>query len=67
MGHYVDSVAECRDGVMTWSLPARPSAVIRYTISLNPKGQWHEIGTMTGQGQAGQQMFEMTLDKSPDQ
>lgn len=65
MGHYVDSVAECHDGVMTWSLPAGgPGAVIRYTISLNPKGQWHEVGMMTGQGQAEQQMFEMTLDKS---
>jgi hypothetical protein len=66
MGHYIDSVADCHDGAMTWSLPAGPRTVIQYTISLNPKGQWHETGAMTVQGQAEQSIFEMTLDKKSD-
>jgi hypothetical protein len=62
MGHYIDSIAQCRDGMMTWSLPAGPRT-LHYTISLNPKGQWHEVGTAATQGGPEQQLFEMTLDK----
>lgn len=39
-----------------------PNGKIRYTISLNDKGQWHEIGEIA-MGENWFQFFEMTLDK----
>jgi hypothetical protein len=62
MGHTVDAAAECRDGTMTWILPAGPRT-IRYTINLNQKGQWYEIGEATTDGKSYQKFFEMTLDR----
>jgi hypothetical protein len=63
MGHSIDSLAECKNNTLSWSLAAGPTT-IRYTISLNAKGQWHETGTATLNGAAEQQTFEMTLDKA---
>jgi len=63
MGRSVDSVAQCHNNTMTWSLAAGPTT-IRYTISLNAKGQWHEIGTAIIPNAPEQQIFEMTLDKA---
>jgi hypothetical protein len=63
MGRSVEGPAECKNNTMTWSLAAGP-ATIRYSISLNAKGQWHETGTATVNGAPEQQMFEMTLNKA---
>jgi hypothetical protein len=65
MGHYIDSTAQCRDKVMTWSLPAGPGKIL-YTIALNAKGQWHETGTFTVPGQPERPMFEMTLERASE-
>ena len=46
-------------------MPAGPRQM-RYTIKLNQKGQWYETGEMSMNGQAGQQFFEMTLDKAQE-
>lgn len=62
-GHYLDTIAGCKDGVMTWSMPVGPRQM-RYTIRLNQNGQWYETGEMSMNGQAGQQFFEMTLQKA---
>lgn len=62
MGRSVDAAAECRDGTITWILPAGPRS-IRYTIVLNQKGQWYEIGEATTDGKTYQKFFEMTLDR----
>ncbi len=39
-----------------------PQSKIKYTITLNEKGQWHETGEMA-MGENWFQFFEMTLDK----
>jgi hypothetical protein len=64
-GNYLDTIAGCKDGIMSWSMPAGPRQM-RYTIKLNQKGQWYETGEMSMNGQAGQQFFEMTLDKAQE-
>jgi hypothetical protein len=39
-------------------------AVKRYTIRLNEKGQWHEVGEISdGGGESWKQTFEMTLNR----
>jgi hypothetical protein len=62
MGRSVDAAAECRDGKIAWILPAGPRT-IRYTITLDEKGQWYEIGEATTDGKTYQKFFEMTLDR----
>jgi hypothetical protein len=62
MGYYIDAGAQCSNNTMSWTLDAGPTQ-IHYTISLTPKGQWHEVGTATPPGAPPQPVFEMTLDK----
>ncbi|MCB0631367.1 MAG: hypothetical protein R2824_31340 [Saprospiraceae bacterium] len=49
------------DGHFEWFLET-PNGKIRYTITINEKGQWHEIGEFA-MGDSWFQFFEMTLDK----
>ncbi|MGO9012467.1 MAG: hypothetical protein ACLQPN_20420 [Bryobacteraceae bacterium] len=62
-GHFVDADASCKDGAIIWTLPMGPRQM-RYTIRLNQKGQWFEVGEMSGDSQKWQKFFEMTLSKS---
>ncbi|MEW6989720.1 hypothetical protein AADZ91_03435 [Colwelliaceae bacterium 6441] len=39
---------------------------IRFTIEINDKGQWHEIGEFSKDGKKWYQNFEMTLNKVPE-
>jgi hypothetical protein len=63
MGHYTDAIAQCHDNTLVWTLEAGP-AKIRYTISITPQGQWHEVGVVSPPGAPEQQIFEMTLDRN---
>jgi hypothetical protein len=40
-----------------------PQGKMRYTISLNDKGEWFEIGEFSRDGEKWVQFFEMTLQK----
>ncbi|GAA4321678.1 hypothetical protein GCM10023115_49390 [Pontixanthobacter gangjinensis] len=50
--------AELKDGNFYWY----PNPNVRYIISINDKGQWHETGEYSRQGN-WIQFFEMTLDR----
>lgn len=58
-GNYTGKVTG--ENQFEWYLDT-PNGKIRYTISLNEKGQWHEIGEIA-MGENWFQFFEMTLDK----
>jgi hypothetical protein len=62
-GQEGNSVGHFIDGVFQWSLKDPTGAEIRFTIRLNDKGQWHEIGERSADGANWNQIFEMTLDK----
>jgi hypothetical protein len=47
----IQADVEVQDKKMIWRLPVA-STLIRYTITLNEKGQWHQTGE--GSGDAGQ-------------
>lgn len=52
------------DKKFIWQMNGNPSRRIRYTIWLNDKKQWEEIGEMsTDNGQTWTKFFEMKLDK----
>jgi hypothetical protein len=49
-----------RDGAFVWGLDT-PGGRIRYTIRLDEKGRWFEIGERSPDGAAWTKFFEMTL------
>jgi hypothetical protein len=48
---------------LEWGLQISERGRIRYTIELNEKGQWFEVGEMTQDGQKWNKFFEMTLQR----
>ena len=64
-GDFLDADAEIdADGSFIWGfdLPGGDWK-IRFTIRLNEKGQWYEIGEVSRDGELWYQNFEMTLDR----
>ena len=65
---YIDPNVSAEDGTMVWGFDVPGGAGrIRYTITLNDKGQWFEVGEFSrDEGQTWLQFFEMTLDRKTD-
>ena len=59
-GDYFGRVTE--DGAFVWILDSMPGRLIKYTIRINEKEQWHEIGEIQI-GETWYPFFEMTLDR----
>ncbi|MFD2512254.1 hypothetical protein ACFSRY_00125 [Pontibacter locisalis] len=51
------------DRKFIWQMNNNPNRKIRYTIWLDDKNQWQEIGEMSTDGQNWNKFFEMTLKK----
>lgn len=63
-GRGVDTTMETGDKTAVWTMETPQGMRIRYTIRLDDKGQWHEIGEVLRPGNAEWfQFFEMTLRK----
>jgi hypothetical protein len=63
MGSYAEADASVVDGSLVWSMHVPRLGQVRYTIKLNDKGQWFEIGETSPDGKTWQKFFEMTLDR----
>jgi hypothetical protein len=61
-GQVTDSVATVGDNSLVWGFQSGP-ATIRFTIKLNDKQQWSEIGEASQDGKTWHQFFEMTLNR----
>jgi hypothetical protein len=62
-GTQVQAQVEALDKKMIWHIQV-PGYQVRYTIKLNEKGQWHQIGEMsTDEGQKWNSFFESTLTR----
>lgn len=61
-GRYTDAEGKLLNGAFQWSLQT-PRGRMRYTIKLNEKGEWFEIGEMSNDGQDWRKFFEMVLRK----
>jgi hypothetical protein len=53
---------EIGDRTLVWGFPT-PAGKTRFTITLTPAGEWHEIGDFSRDGTAWSQFFEMTLKR----
>ncbi len=59
-GSVIDTEAKVSGNTLVWGMRER-GADIRFTITLNEKGQWIEIGEFSRDGKTWQKFFEMTL------
>ena len=62
-GRQTDTVAKVDTHALEWGLEIPQRGRMRYTIKLNDKGEWFEIGEMSQDGQKWNKFFEMTLQR----
>jgi hypothetical protein len=60
MGYVGDFPLTVRPDGYSWTQPAGPGAVIRYTATVNG-GEWREVGERSSDGAPPQQIFEMVV------
>jgi hypothetical protein len=63
-GNYEDAEAKITDGQLVWGMKVPQFGDMRYTIKLDDKGRWFEIGEVTQDGKEWRKFFEMTLTKA---
>ena len=62
-GRQTDTVAKVATNTLEWGLEIPQRGRMRYTIKLNEKGEWFEVGEMSQDGQTWLKIFEMTLQR----
>ena len=63
-GDPVDTQLKVSENTLTWAAPTPGGGGMRFTIRLNEKGQWFEVGEFSRDGKTWQKFFEMTLDRA---
>jgi hypothetical protein len=62
-GVYIDAFVEALDKKFIWRIHIS-GHIVRYTATLNEKGQWHQIGEMSAdEGKIWKPFFESTLTR----
>lgn len=64
-GKSVEARGTVKDGAFIWGFQDPGLGHLRFTIRLNPQGQWHEIGERSPDGKTWTQYLEMRLSKEP--
>jgi hypothetical protein len=62
-GNSEDAEAKVSEGQLVWGMKVPQFGDVRYTIKLDDKGRWFEIGEVSRDGKTWQQFFEMTLQR----
>jgi hypothetical protein len=62
-GRQTDAQAKAGTNMLEWEMQIPRQGRIRYTLKLNEKGDWFEVGEMSQDGQTWNKFFEMTLQK----
>ena len=62
-GRHTDAEAKAGTNSFEWGLEMPQGGRMRYTIKLNEKGEWFEVGEMSRDGQTWNKVFEMTLQR----
>lgn len=62
-GNWIDTEAKVGDKSLEWGFHDERVGDIRFTIRLNEKGQWFEVGESSADRKAWRKFFEMTLDR----
>ena len=62
-GNQMSAEPKVGENSLVWGFRDPRAGEIRFTISLNEKGQWFEIGEMSRDGKTWRKFFEMTLSR----
>lgn len=62
-GIVVDTEAKLNDRGFEWLLPNEHGGTVRFTMKLNDKGEWFEIGEASRDGKTWYKFMEMTLQR----
>lgn len=62
-GNHEDAEAAVSDGQISWGMKIPQFGDVRYTIQLDDKGRWSEVGEVTRDGKS-RKFFEMTLERA---
>jgi hypothetical protein len=62
-GGYIDATAKVTAGRLDWRYRVSVDTEIRYSISLNDRGEWFEVAEVSRDGAGWAQVFEMTLHR----
>ncbi len=62
-GDYTEAQAKVDNRRLEWGMIIPQFGEVHYTIILNDKGQWFEIGEVTQDGKVWRRFFEMTLER----
>jgi hypothetical protein len=59
----IDTSPQVGENSLVWGFPNGRGGEIRFTIKLNEKGQWFEIGEYSSDGKTWRKFLEMTLTR----
>ena len=62
-GDHEDTEAKVSEGRLVWGTKVPQFGDVRYTIKLDEKGRWFEVGEVSQDGKAWRKFFEMTLER----
>ena len=62
-GNSEDTEAKVTEGQWVWGMKVPQFGDVRYTIKLDEKGRWFEVGEVSQDGKAWRKFFEMTLER----
>lgn len=62
-GSSMDTNATVSENALVWGFHDPRAGEMRFTIKLNDKKQWFEVGEFSRDGNTWQKFFEMTLDR----
>ncbi len=62
-GSYTEAEVKVGDGQLEWGFNIPKFGDVRYTITVNEKGQWFEIGEVSTDGKQWRRIFEMKLER----
>lgn len=60
----IDTNARVQNKTIEWGFHDARAGTFRFTITLDDKGQWFEIGEISHDGKSWQKFFEMTLQRA---
>jgi hypothetical protein len=62
-GNHEDTEAKVTDKQLIWGMSIPEFGDVRYTIKLDEKGRWFEVGEVSKDGKEWRKFFEMTLER----
>jgi hypothetical protein len=62
-GNYEEAEAKVSEGQLAWAMNVPRFGEVRYTMKLDDKGRWFEVGEVSQDGKEWRKFFEMTLER----